>query len=137
MKRILIIHIVLLIALALPAQSVKELQKQQRELQQQLEQTSKMLKQTKKDETATVNKLNLLNNDIQIAIQTEIMNNVKSKLNSNPEIISKVKRLKNIIKDVKEQQDNENRKSMNELNDYIKNYSDMTFNEYKQLKNSK
>jgi hypothetical protein len=45
--------------------------------------------------------------------------------------------LKNIIKDVKEQQDNENRKSMNELNDYIKNYSDMTFNEYKQLKNSK
>ena len=36
MKRILIIHIVLLIALALPAQSVKELQKQQRELQQQL-----------------------------------------------------------------------------------------------------
>ena len=44
-----------------PAQSVKELQKQQRELQQQLEQTQKMLKQTKQSETATVNKLNLLN----------------------------------------------------------------------------
>ena len=64
MKRFLILHIVLLAALALPAQSVKELQKQQRELQQQLEETSKMLKQTKKNETATVNKLNLLNNDM-------------------------------------------------------------------------
>ena len=65
MKRILIIHIVLLIALALPAQSVKELQKQQRELQQQLEETAKMLKQTKQNETATENKLNLLKQSIK------------------------------------------------------------------------
>ena len=65
MKKIGIIHILLLVALMLPAQSVKELQKQQRELQQQLEETSKMLKQTKQNETATVNKLNLLNNDIK------------------------------------------------------------------------
>lgn len=47
------------------AESVKELQKQQRQLQQQLEQTDKMLRQTKKSETATVNKLTLLNNDIR------------------------------------------------------------------------
>ncbi len=47
------------------AESVKELQKKQRQLQQQLEQTDKMLRQTKKTETATVNKLNLLNNDIR------------------------------------------------------------------------
>lgn len=79
MKRILIIHIVLLIALALPAQSVKELQKQQRELQQQLEQTSKMLKQTKKDETATVNKLNLLNNDIQT--RKKLIRNIQGEIN--------------------------------------------------------
>ena len=65
MKKFLILPIVLLLTLALSAQSVKELQKQQRELQQQLEQTSKMLKQTKQNEKATVNKLNLLNNDIQ------------------------------------------------------------------------
>jgi hypothetical protein len=97
----------------------------------------KNLDQTTSQMISSNEEFMMLNNDIQIAIQTEIMNNVKSKLNSNPEIISKVKRLKNIIKDVKEQQDNENRKSMNELNDYIKNYSDMTFNEYKQLKNSK
>ena len=65
MKRIIFIYITLLITLVTPAQSVKELQKQQRELQQQLEQTQKMLKQTKQNETATVTKLNLLNNDIK------------------------------------------------------------------------
>ena len=65
MKKIVIIHIAFLLAISLSAQSVKELQKQQRELQQQLEQTSHMLKQTKQSETATVNKLNLLNNDIK------------------------------------------------------------------------
>ena len=65
MKKIVIIHIAFLLAISLSAQSVKELQKQQRELQQQLEQTSHMLKQTKQSETATVNKLNLLNSDIK------------------------------------------------------------------------
>lgn len=79
MKRFLILHIVLLAALALPAQSVKELQKQQRELQQQLEETSKMLKQTKKNETATVNKLNLLNNDIQT--RKKLIRNIQGEIN--------------------------------------------------------
>lgn len=65
MKKILIIPIALLLAVGLYSQSVKELQKQQRELQQQLEQTSNMLKETKQSETATENKLNLLNKDIQ------------------------------------------------------------------------
>ena len=65
MRRIIFLSISLLLTMLVPAQSVKELQKQQRELQQQLEQTQKMLKQTKQSETATVNKLNLLNNDIK------------------------------------------------------------------------
>ena len=75
MKRLIILHIGLMLALAMPAQSVKELQKQQRELQQQLEQTSKMLKQTKQDETATENKLNLLNNDIKT--RKKLINNIQ------------------------------------------------------------
>jgi septal ring factor EnvC (AmiA/AmiB activator) len=57
---------------------VKELQKQQRELQQQLEQTSNMLKQTKQNETATVNKLNLLNNDIQT--RKKLIKNIQSEI---------------------------------------------------------
>lgn len=65
MKRFLIYIVCVLTALPMSAESVKELQKKQRQLQQQLEQTDKMLRQTKKTETATVNKLNLLNNDIR------------------------------------------------------------------------
>ena len=65
MRRIVTYILCALIALPLSAESVKELQRRQRELQQQLEQTSKMLSQTKKNEKVTVNKLNLLNNDIR------------------------------------------------------------------------
>ena len=79
MRTIFILHILLLLALVTPAQSVKELQKQQRELQQQLEETSKILKQTKQNETATVNKLNLLNNDIQT--RKKLIRNIQSEIN--------------------------------------------------------
>lgn len=78
--------------------------------------------------------INLL---IQQAIQTEIIKSIKHKLNTNPEIISKINRAKDIIKEVKLAQETEDRKSLSELNDYITNYSDMTFNEYKQFKLSK
>ena len=47
------------------ADSVKDLQKKQRKLQEEIEQTNKMLKQTKKDETATMNKLQLLSQNIK------------------------------------------------------------------------
>ena len=60
-------HILLLLLLAaIPVcgQSVKDLQKQRQQAQKQLEQTNQMLKQTKSNETATINKLNLLSKDI-------------------------------------------------------------------------
>ena len=44
---------------------MKDLQKKQRQLQEEIEQTNKMLKQTKRDESATVNKLQLLNRNIK------------------------------------------------------------------------
>ena len=78
MRTIKIIPITLLIVATLSAQSVTELQQQQRDLQQQLEQTSTMLKQTKQSETATVNKLNLLNNDIQT--RKKLINNIQSEI---------------------------------------------------------
>lgn len=78
-----------------------------------------------------------INSWIQQAIQIEIMKSIKNNLNTNPEVISKINRAKDIIKELKISQEAEDRKSLNELNDYITNYSDMTFNEYKQLKLSK
>jgi len=47
------------------ADSVKELQNQQKKLQEEIENTNKMLKQTKKDENATMNKLQLLGQNIK------------------------------------------------------------------------
>lgn len=77
---------------------------------------------------------NQLNAYIQQSIQIELMRGVKARMNSNPEVVNRINRMKEIINDVKSERENEDRKSLNELNDYIKNYSDMTFNEYKQLK---
>lgn len=78
MRKLLILHIALLLTVTLSAQSVKELQKQQRELQQQLEQTSNMLKETKQNETATENKLSLLGNDIKI--RKKLIKNIQSEI---------------------------------------------------------
>lgn len=80
MKLRIILYLCVMLTLPAAAQTVKELQKQQRELQQQLEETSKMLKQTKKNETATENKLNLLNNDIKT--RKKLIKNIQSEINA-------------------------------------------------------
>ena len=80
MKLKFIVYILCLLAMPVAAQNVKELQKQQRQLQQQLEETAKMLKQTKQSETATENKLNLLNNDIKT--RKKLINNIQGEINA-------------------------------------------------------
>jgi hypothetical protein len=76
-----------------------------------------------------------LSTEIQQNIQNEIMVIIKNKLNSRGDIIENVKKQMYIINEVKEQTNNEQRKSMAELNDYLKNYSHLTFNQYKEIKN--
>ena len=75
-----------------------------------------------------------LNEDLQKMIQEEMMRSIKWKINSNPEAISKMDRLKDLINNAKKNKMEEDRKVMADINDYIKNYSDLTFEEYKQLK---
>jgi hypothetical protein len=77
------------------------------------------------------------NEEIQKMIQEEIMKSVKWKINSNPEAINKLERMKDLITSAKRNKEDEDKKVMADLNDYIKNYSDLTFEEYKQLKYSK
>ena len=63
-----ILALVLALALAAPvfaADNVKDLQKKQKKLQEEIEQTNKMLKQTKRDESATLNKLQLIGQNIK------------------------------------------------------------------------
>lgn len=77
-----------------------------------------------------------INNYIQQLIQEEIIKIVKWKINSNPEAVSKISRLKEIIESAYRIKTENDKKNLSELNDYIKNYSDLTFNEYKKLKNN-
>ena len=45
--------------------------------------------------------------------------------------------LRDIILSTKKEKSDENNRNLMELNDYIKNYSDLTFDEYKKLKNNR
>lgn len=78
-----------------------------------------------------------INEDLQKMMQEEMMRSIKWKINSNPDAIYKMERMKELIQNVKKTKDDENRKVMADINDYITNYSDLTFDEYKQLKYGK
>ena len=77
---------------------------------------------------------NQLNALIQQDIQSEIMSTIKWRLNGNSSVTQRIKRLMDIITYYKQNKVNEDKKNISELNDYIQNYSDMTFNEYKKMK---
>lgn len=78
-----------------------------------------------------------LNAELQQSIQDEIMLNIKWKLNSKQEVIYKVKRLNEIIENYNKEKASRDRQQMAEISEYLQNYSDMTFNEYKKMKESK
>lgn len=75
-----------------------------------------------------------INNAIQQDIQNEIMLSIKWKLNGKQETVQRVKRLMEIIDNYNRSKANEDKKNLSEIADYIQNYSDMTFNDYKKLK---
>ena len=76
-----------------------------------------------------------LNGQLQGMIQEEIMKTVRWKINSKPEAISKIDSLKKIINTAKKEQAVEEKKNLMELNDYLNNYSSMSFDDYKRIKN--
>jgi len=78
MKHIFSIFIILLWIVPLSAQNVKSLQKQQQQIQKQLKETDKMLNETKKNEKATINKLNILNNSIKE--RKRLINNINQEI---------------------------------------------------------
>ena len=75
-----------------------------------------------------------LNAMLQQDIQAEIMNTIKWKLNGRSESVQRIKRMTDIIDYYSKNKASEDKKNIAELNDYIQNYSDMTFNEYKKMK---
>lgn len=78
-----------------------------------------------------------LNLMVQADIQTEIMNTIKWKINSKTDTTQRIKRMIDIIENYNRDKANEDKRNIAELTDYIQNYSDMTFNEYKKMKENK
>lgn len=99
-----------------------------------LDKTIKGLDTTIVEQLNTNEEFVSLHSNIQNTIQEEIMNLVKNKLNMSYPIIENVKRQLSIIKDVSNKTKEVERQSMSELSDYMKNYSHLTFDEYKKIK---
>ena len=67
------------------------------------------------------------NAKLSMLVQSELLNLVKRQINNNPDIVNSVIESVKMFK-------NEKSKEMNDFQDYIKNFSDITYKEYKQLK---
>lgn len=99
-----------------------------------LDRTLKGLSQNvlnKLNENANFNNLNA---SFQNNVQQELLSLVKNRLNMDPNVINNVNELLKIINDVKKEVESEKEESLNEMNDYMKNYSHLTFDEYKKMK---
>ena len=112
-------------------------QQKQKDLLGEIDELLKGMDNNMINELSNNPEFNELNTYIQALIQEEIMKTVKWKINSNDEAIPKMNRLKDIINNMYKTKSEEEKKNLSELNDYIKNYSDLTFNEYKKLKEIK
>ena len=75
-----------------------------------------------------------LNQELQSTIQDEMLGLIKNKLNNNPLVATNIKKQIQVIKDVTNDAKEQERQSMYELNDYMQNYSHLSFDEYKRLK---
>lgn len=78
---------------------------------------------------------NDLHQTLQATIQAELMLLIKQRLNTNPDTLKNIERQLVIIKNIESKVNEKERKNISELNDYLKNYSNMTFDDYKKLKN--
>lgn len=76
-----------------------------------------------------------LNKELTDMIQKELIASIKWHINSNPAATKNIERQMEIIKSAKDAVDTEQRKNLNEINDYVKNYSNITFDEYRRIKN--
>lgn len=78
-----------------------------------------------------------LNSILQTLIQKELISLVKFKINTNEGAVANIRRQIEIMKETSQQVKNEQNQNMNDLNDYLKNYSHLTFDEYRRIKNGK
>ena len=74
---------------------------------------------------------NEANSTLQLIISAETIKLIRGQLNAYPDVINKCI---DAIKDFKAQKDKRQKELLEDFQDYLTNYSDLTYNEYKQLK---
>lgn len=72
---------------------------------------------------------------LQGLIQNELMTLVKYKVNANDNAVDNIKKQMEIMKNTSTQVKEKEKQNFNDLNDYLQNYSHLTFDEYRKLKN--
>ncbi len=100
-----------------------------------LDKTLKSLSQAVLTKLTANAKFNELNNDFQATVQQELLSLVRVRLNTNPSVTENIKEQMKIIDEIKKSVETEKEESLNEMNDYMKNYSHLTFDDYKKMKN--
>lgn len=95
-----------------------------------LEKELSTLSESEMSELGSFKPYNEANNTLALLIQQELLKLVRMEINKNPEIIN------NVISSIK-QFKSIKRKEQDDFQDYIKNYSELTYREYKELKNIK
>lgn len=96
MRQILIYLLILIAPLAV-AQSVNDLQKQQKELEQQIENTNKMLQQTQSNKKVTLNKLELINQNIKN--QRKLISNLNQEITGLDQQLVSLQQDKQLLQD--------------------------------------
>ena len=76
-----------------------------------------------------------LNVQLQSLINMELIDLVKIKINTNEKAVDNIKRQMDIMKNTTQKVKEEEKQNFNDLNDYLKNYSHLTFDEYRKIKN--
>jgi hypothetical protein len=114
----------------------RQSQQQSRDYVGELEEAVKTITSTSSDSLSANEEYNDLRASLSEMIQYELMQTIRWKINSNASAVKNIERQLELIKESNRASDDEQRRNLTEINDYIKNYSNMTFDEYRKMKES-
>ena len=114
----------------------RQSQQQSRDYIGELEDAVKTITSTSSDSLSANEEYNDLRASLSEMIQYELMQTIRWKINSNASAVKNIERQLELIRESNRASDDEQRRNLTEINDYIKNYSNMTFDEYRRMKES-
>ncbi len=111
-------------------------QQQNRDYLSELDTTMKGLTKAAAESLEGNEEFMTLKSGLSEIIQSEIMRSIKDKINRNTTAIKNMERQMEIIRDTTKATEAEQQKNLNDINEYLKSYSHMTFDDYKKMKAS-